>query len=107
MNLTPNQAIKVAQANKTYQLPILGSQSSFVKEIQKSQEINQTEQKLEGHPQTDGLQLCFQNLACVGQICSAIIAVTLAIELASGLTAAMVILGIVWMGYDRFWQVDS
>jgi hypothetical protein len=69
--------------------------------------MNHTENTLEQPAQNRFLDASFKQLAYVGQVGSAVIAVALAIELASSLTIVMTILGILWFSCEHFSSADS
>jgi hypothetical protein len=73
---------------------------------QNLQWVHLAQQQLKETPSTRLLDSCFQHLAYIGQMGSALIALALAIELASSLTVVMIILGIFWVGCEH-WGSDE
>ncbi len=108
MNVTQDPAIKVTENNKTLLLfqPIFNAQLSHQDEDQPSTKINQTQLTSEPKPSVN-LQCLFGKMALVGQMGSVIILIFLALEIVSGLTVAMLILGISWIGCEHFCQEDA
>ncbi len=107
MHLTSDQTLKVTLASQTYPHPSSNPQLSPSQDPQKLQPVDPAGQQREPNPHTHLLYSCFRNLACVGQVGSAIIALTFAIELASSLTVVMIILGCLWISCEHFGEVDS
>ncbi|MGB3535390.1 MAG: hypothetical protein WBA13_17970 [Microcoleaceae cyanobacterium] len=106
MQFTSNQAIKINSTKTSYQSTLVNSQFCLLSESQKLQQVNQAEPDLKSTPPNPLLYSCFRNLAYIGQMGSAIIALALAIELASSLTVVTVILGILWISCEHLGSVD-
>ena len=98
-----DQAIKVTKNEQSLLLmqPTLASEQNH-QDAQQPSTINQSTQPLSKSVSQTELRLLFQKLALAGQVGAVIIAIFLALEIVSGLTLAMVILGISWIGCEHF-----
>jgi predicted small integral membrane protein len=107
MHLTSDQTLKVTLVHSTHSPLPSDSQFSPLPASQNRQSVQPTQQQPKDTPSTHLLNSCFRHLAYIGQIGSALIALALAVELASSLTVVMIILGIFWVGCEQFGSVDS
>jgi|GEM_PF-4132656 hypothetical protein len=107
MHLTSDQTLQVTLVHSTHHPLPSSSQLSPLPASQTLQSESPAQQPLEDNASTHLLDSCFQSLACIGQIGSVLIALALTMELASSLTVAMIVLGILWIGCEQFGSVDS
>lgn len=107
MHLTSDQTLPLTLVKTSANSSHSNAQSCSSSLLQTSQQMNYTEQTLAQPPQNQLLDTSFKYLAYIGQMGSAVIAVALAIELASSLTIVMAVLGILWFSCEHFTEADS
>ena len=107
MHLTSNQTLPLTLVKTSSNSSNSNDQSCSSSPLQTSQQMNHTEHTLDQPAPNRLLDASFKQLAYIGQVGSAVIAVALAIELASSLTIVMTILGILWFSCEHFTEADS
>lgn len=107
MHLASDQTLKVTLVHSTRSPLPSDSQLCSLPASQNQQSVDPTQQQFKDTPSTQLVNSCFRHLGYIGQMGSALIAVALAIELASSVTVAMIVLGILWVSCEQFGSVDS